>query len=208
MKRSVWSGKSREKEERQTLLLTERSPSLFSTYNSGNEVVTVKCHYGAWNSDDVPQFILHSCSKMFDYSCLLSHLAHNEGTSKVTTTFNVQIEYIIIIIVHISVVKVQHATEKDLQVISIFLRNIAIINLGNIQDFVRRWKCKSVSDPDASCKLYKTILKIVIAKWNHFLNYQNFKEGALSEWIHLSIVLEPAGHYCGHWSETVGYNSS
>ena len=67
---------------------------------------------------------------MFDYSFLLSHLAHNGGTSKVTT-FNVQIEYIIIIIVHISVVKVQHATETDLQVISIFLRNIAIINSGN-----------------------------------------------------------------------------
>ena len=70
---------------------------------------------------------------MFDYSCLLSHLAHNAETSKVTTTFNVQIECIIIIIVHISVIKVQHATEKDLHVISIFLRNIAIINLGNNQ---------------------------------------------------------------------------
>ena len=68
---------------------------------------------------------------MFDYSCLLSHLAHNGGTSKVTTTVNVQIEYIIIIIVHISVIKVQRATEKDLQVISIFLRNKAMINLGN-----------------------------------------------------------------------------
>ena len=114
-----------------TDIIIDRKKPFTITYNSGNEVVTVKCHYGAWNSDDVPQFILHSCSKMFDYSCLLSHLAHNEGTSKVTTTFNVQIEYIIIIIVHISVVKVQHATETDLQVISIFLRNIAIINSGN-----------------------------------------------------------------------------
>ena len=68
---------------------------------------------------------------MFDYSCLLSHLAHNGGTSKVKTTFNVQIEYIIIIIVHISVIKVQRATEKDLQVISVFLRNKAIVNLDN-----------------------------------------------------------------------------
>ena len=68
---------------------------------------------------------------MFDYSCLLSHLAHNGGTSKVKTTFNVQIEYIIIITVHISVIKVQRATEKGLQVISIFLRNKAIVNLDN-----------------------------------------------------------------------------
>lgn len=41
--------------ERQTLLLPDRSPSTI-TYNSGNEVVKVRCHYGAWNNDDVRQF--------------------------------------------------------------------------------------------------------------------------------------------------------
>ena len=113
------------------IIIINRKKPFTTTYNYGNEVVTVKCHYGMWNSDDVPRFIWHSCSKVFDYSCLLSHLAHNGGTSKVKTTFNVQIEYIIIIIVHISVIKVQRATEKGLQVISIFLRNKAIVNLDN-----------------------------------------------------------------------------
>ena len=113
------------------IIIINRKKPFAITYNYGNEVATVKCHYGVWNSDDVPRFIWHSCSKVFDYSCLLSHLAHNGGTSKVKTTFNVQIEYIIIIIVHISVIKVQRATEKDLQVISVFLRNKSIVNLDN-----------------------------------------------------------------------------
>ena len=30
---------------------------------------------------------------------------------------------------------------------------------------------------------------------------------ALSDLMHLSIVLEPASHYCGHGSETVVYYS-
>ena len=40
----------------QTLLLTERNPFTV-TYNSGNKVVKVYCHYRAWNNDNVPQFI-------------------------------------------------------------------------------------------------------------------------------------------------------
>ena len=27
------------------------------TYNEQNEIVTVMCHYGSWNTDGVPQFI-------------------------------------------------------------------------------------------------------------------------------------------------------
>ena len=131
MKRSVWKRQITGKGGKTESIIINRKKPFTTTYNYGNEVVTVKCHYGVWNSDDVPRFIWHSCSKVFDYSCLLSHLAHNGGTSKVKTTFNVQIEYIIIIIVHISVIKVQRATEKGLQVISIFLRNKAIVNLDN-----------------------------------------------------------------------------
>ena len=131
MKRSVWKREITGKGGKTESIIINRKEPFTTTYNYGNEVVTVKCHYGVWNSDDVPRFIWHSCSKVFDYSCLLSHLAHNGGTSKVKTTFNVQIEYIIIIIVHISVIKVQRATEKGLQVISIFLRNKAIVNLDN-----------------------------------------------------------------------------
>ena len=131
MKRSVWKREITGKGGKTESIIINRKKPFTTTYNYGNEVVTVKCHYGVWNSDDVPRFIWHSCSKVFDYSCLLSHLAHNGGTSKVKTTFNVQIEYIIIIIVHISVIKVQRATEKGLQVISIFLRNKAIVNLDN-----------------------------------------------------------------------------
>ena len=41
-----------------------------------------------------------------------------------------------------------------------------------------------------------------------FENYC-FLEGqgarALSDLMHFSFVLEPANHYCGHKSETVGY---
>ena len=131
MKRSVWKREITGKGGKTESIIINRKEPFTTTYNYGNEVVTVKCHYGVWNSDDVPRFIWHSCSKVFDYSCLLSHLAHNGGTSKVKTTFNVQIEYIIINIVHISVIKVQRATEKGLQVISIFLRNKAIVNLDN-----------------------------------------------------------------------------
>ena len=40
-----------------TDIIIDRKKPFTITYNSGNEVVTVKCHYGAWNSDDVPQFI-------------------------------------------------------------------------------------------------------------------------------------------------------
>ena len=39
------------------IIIITRKKSFTITYNSGNEVVTVKYHYGVWNSDDVPRFI-------------------------------------------------------------------------------------------------------------------------------------------------------
>ena len=38
------------------IIIARQRPSFTITYNSGNEVVKVRCHYGAWNNDDVPQF--------------------------------------------------------------------------------------------------------------------------------------------------------
>ena len=35
----------------------DREKPFTDTYNSGNEVVKVYCHYGAWNNDNVTQFI-------------------------------------------------------------------------------------------------------------------------------------------------------
>ena len=40
-----------------TDIIIDREKPLTVTYNSQNEVVKVRCHYGAWNSDNVPQFI-------------------------------------------------------------------------------------------------------------------------------------------------------
>ena len=39
------------------IIIINRKKPFTITYNYGNEVVTVKCHYGVWNSDDVPRFI-------------------------------------------------------------------------------------------------------------------------------------------------------
>ena len=39
------------------IIIINRKKPFTTTYNYGNEVVTVKCHYGVWNSDDVPRFI-------------------------------------------------------------------------------------------------------------------------------------------------------
>ena len=39
-----------------TDILIDREKPFTLTYNSGSEVVKVRCHYGAWNND-VPQFI-------------------------------------------------------------------------------------------------------------------------------------------------------
>ena len=39
------------------IIIITRKKSFTITYNSGNEVVTVKYHYAVWNSDDVPRFI-------------------------------------------------------------------------------------------------------------------------------------------------------
>ena len=38
-------------------IVIDRENPFTITYNYGNEVVKVHCHYGAWNSDNVPQFI-------------------------------------------------------------------------------------------------------------------------------------------------------
>ena len=40
-----------------TDFLIDREKPFTLTYNSGSEVVKVRCHYGAWNNDNVPQFI-------------------------------------------------------------------------------------------------------------------------------------------------------
>ena len=40
-----------------TDIIIDREKPLTVTYNSQNEVVKVRCHYGAWNGDNVPQFI-------------------------------------------------------------------------------------------------------------------------------------------------------
>ena len=39
------------------IIIINRKKPFTTTYNYGNEVITVKCHYGVWNSDDVPRFI-------------------------------------------------------------------------------------------------------------------------------------------------------
>ena len=40
-----------------TDIIIDRENPFTVTYNSGNEVVKVHCHYRAWNNDNVPQFI-------------------------------------------------------------------------------------------------------------------------------------------------------
>ena len=40
-----------------TDIIIDREKPFTVTYNSGNEVVKVSCHYGAWNNDNVPQLI-------------------------------------------------------------------------------------------------------------------------------------------------------
>lgn len=40
-----------------TNIIVDRERPFTLTYNSGSEVVKVHCHYGAWNNDNVPQFI-------------------------------------------------------------------------------------------------------------------------------------------------------
>lgn len=40
-----------------TDIIIDREKPFTVSYNSGNEVVKVYCHYGAWNNDNVPQFI-------------------------------------------------------------------------------------------------------------------------------------------------------
>ena len=40
-----------------TNFIIDREKPFTITYNGRNEVAKVHCHYGAWNNDNVPQFI-------------------------------------------------------------------------------------------------------------------------------------------------------
>lgn len=113
----------------------DREKPFTDTYNSGNEVVKVYCHYGAWNNDNVTQFIwyyywIRNCLTWWVYMCWGGggYLTNASSTSPYRP-------HKLIDCLHLYPLKDQHAAEKDLQLISIFLTGlICMLAIHNVKN--------------------------------------------------------------------------